>query len=529
MPIKLSEYLKHPFKLYFLLAAITIFTSLSLINCDSENPLASPPAPGDPALTVADVEQMIIQAVNRANKLGDTISVAVLDREANVLGVFNMTGVDPQFIDSALLGSIAKARTAAYLSSNQHGFTTLTAAYITRPHFPPGVDNTPGGPLYGVPQSSIGGGDVQPNGDLLAGRPATGEQGLTGVPGGIPIFKNNALAGGIGISGGGGLSNFNLDLCQGIINDEIIALGAASGFSVDDGLRGDNIFIDGIRFLFSNGEAESAGPGMTTMAEALTLGTIDVRFPIRATPPAKFPIPFGDVNLGAGFDFRPKAGSILSLAQVQQIINQAVAQADKTRAAIRRPIGSPARVFITVVDIDGTVLGIHRTRDATLFSYDVSAQKARTVVAYSRTDHPLGIDLRVKLGLSAAQPLAMSCRAVGFLAQDFFPPGIDEETLGREIMEGPLFQGQEFQLQKDLGTAPYGNGITIFPGGVPLYINGVLVGGIGVSGDGVDQDDIICFAGSVGFEPPESIRCDQFMFDEVRLPYVKFPRQPELE
>jgi uncharacterized protein GlcG (DUF336 family) len=35
----------------------------------------------------------------------------------------------------------------------------------------------------------------------------------------------------------------------------------------------------------------------------------------------------------------------------------------------------------------------------------------------------------------------------------------------------------------------------IFPGSVPLYKNGVLVGGIGVSGDGVDQDDLVSYMG----------------------------------
>ena len=40
------------------------------------------------------------------------------------------------------------------------------------------------------------------------------------------------------------------------------------------------------------------------------------------------------------------------------------------------------------------------------------------------------------------------------------------------------------------------NGITIFPGGFPLYRNGVLIGAIGVSGDGVDQDDIISASGA---------------------------------
>ena len=40
-----------------------------------------------------------------------------------------------------------------------------------------------------------------------------------------------------------------------------------------------------------------------------------------------------------------------------------------------------------------------------------------------------------------------------------------------------------------------GNGLQIFPGSVPIYRGGTLVGAIGVSGDGVDQDDMIAFLG----------------------------------
>ncbi|MFQ5607184.1 MAG: heme-binding protein, partial [Candidatus Zixiibacteriota bacterium] len=221
--------------------------------------------------------------------------------------------------------------------------------------------------------------------------------------------------------------------------------------------------------------------------------------------------------------------SLLSAAEVRLIIDQAVAQAERTRAAIRRPIGSPARVFITVVDVDGSVLGIWRTSDATIFSYDVSAQKARTVVAYSNPTDSLGIAIRNSLGFPAGQDIAFTCRAIGFLSQDFYPPGIDEETLDRPVRSGPLFEGPEFRLQEMLGRSPFnGNGITIFPGGIPLYRGGQLVGGIGVSGDGVDQDDIIAAAGANGYEALDIIRCDQFKFDGIRLPYVKFPRRPEL-
>ena len=70
------------------------------------------------------------------------------------------------------------------------------------------------------------------------------------------------------------------------------------------------------------------------------------------------------------------------------------------------------------------------------------------------------------------------------------------------------------------------NGLQIFPGSVPLYKGSQLVGAIGISGDGVDQDDIIAAMGSAGFEAPPQIRSDRVFVRGVRLPYVKFPRHP---
>src|SRR5262249_26165441 len=78
------------------------------------------------------------------------------------------------------------------------------------------------------------------------------------------------------------------------------------------------------------------------------------------------------------------------------------------------------------------------------------------------------------------------------------------------------------------------NGIVFFPGGVPLYkdITGtgqaVLVGGLGVSGDGVDQDDVVTFAASQGSQPPTNILTAAKTFVRgVRLPYQKFNRNPQ--
>ncbi|HYV89725.1 MAG TPA: heme-binding protein [Candidatus Polarisedimenticolia bacterium] len=39
------------------------------------------------------------------------------------------------------------------------------------------------------------------------------------------------------------------------------------------------------------------------------------------------------------------------------------------------------------------------------------------------------------------------------------------------------------------------NGIQIFPGAVPIYRGATLIGAIGISGDGIDQDDMVAFLG----------------------------------
>jgi hypothetical protein len=49
---------------------------------------------------------------------------------------------------------------------------------------------------------------------------------------------------------------------------------------------------------------------------------------------------------------------------------------------------------------------------------------------------------------------------------------------------------------------------------------------LGVSGDGVDQDDYVTAGGAAGFEAPEAIRADQIVIDGVRLPFLHFPRNP---
>jgi uncharacterized protein GlcG (DUF336 family) len=219
----------------------------------------------------------------------------------------------------------------------------------------------------------------------------------------------------------------------------------------------------------------------------------------------------------------PAAGPLggLSASEVKTILDNAEATSNQTRAAIRLPIGARARMVIAVADLDGTIIGLRRMQDSTVFSIDVAASKARNMV-YFNSSARAAADLNgVPLGT------AVTNRTIGFGAQPFFPPGIDGSGTGPffsiflQDLANPCTQGMQ-------AGPPNANksGIVFFPGSAGLFRNGVLVGGLGVSGDGVDQDDYVTNGGTSGFEAPANLRADQLSISGVRLPYFKFPRNP---
>jgi uncharacterized protein GlcG (DUF336 family) len=250
----------------------------------------------------------------------------------------------------------------------------------------------------------------------------------------------------------------------------------------------------------------------------------------------------------------PVGANALTAADVQTIISRAAQQSNITRAAIRQPLGSNARVSIAVVDTAGVVLGVFRQQDAPVFGFDVAVQKARTAAFFSTPNAATQlraagfgsyVDRAAADGLSFNGSFAFSDRAIGFLHRPFFPDGINDSTAAP--LSTPLNEWSPFNvgLQLDLVQAGFlaslggpavpctsipnlPNGIQIFPGSVPLYKNGVLAGAIGISGDGVDQDDLIGAAGANGFSPPLNVRSDQIFVRSVRLPFLKFPRSPNL-
>ncbi len=191
---------------------------------------------------------------------------------------------------------------------------------------------------------------------------------------------------------------------------------------------------------------------------------------------------------------------------VTSILDNAEAEANLTRAAIRLPEGSRARMAIAVADLDGKIIGLRRMDDSTVFSIDVAASKARNMV-YFNSSARSAADLN---GVPMAT--AVTNRTISFGSQPLFPPGIDDST----ISPGPFFNlylhDAANPCSQGLGSgllSGHNSGIVFFPGSAGLYKNGVLVGGLGVSGDGVDQDDFVTSAGTKGFEAPDAMRADQ--------------------
>ena len=255
-----------------------------------------------------------------------------------------------------------------------------------------------------------------------------------------------------------------------------------------------------------------------------------------------------------GWLVTPHAGDGLTAQDVTNIINQGIARADSTRAAIRLPIDRHTRMVFAVSDKEGNLLGLYRMPDATVFSIDVAVAKARNVAYYADPALLQPID---KLSTVPAGT-ALSSRSFRYLSEPRFPEAIDGEPPGpfSILTDGgtdpltalnigaPLpassFQSVEgyddFNPQTNFHD-PFNplnqNGIIFFPGGVPLYkdVTGdgssVQVGGLGVSGDGVDQDDDVTFTASLGFRPPPTTpRADEVFVRGVRLPYQKFNRDP---
>jgi uncharacterized protein GlcG (DUF336 family) len=450
------------------------------------------------------------------------------------------------------------------------------------------------------------------------------------------------VVGGVGVLADG-LYSIDPDFeGHGVSVDEAIAMAGTYGFGAPVDRRADEITAGGLTLHYTNTEYSdlSSNPAAAPSFASLT-PAIGALIPVPAYADGQIQVgtafgqPASGVRSEGGINFpgmnafvlvdasnTPRfpiqagtdGANALTQAEVLQLLQSALAIANQSRGQIRLPLGSSARVSITVVDTLGTPLGFVRSQDAPMFGADVALQKARTAAFMSSStaaaflaslppaqyiSTPGGNGTIISNGqvslssyASAFQnfvgdstaladgDIAYSDRAVGLLSRPFYPDGIDGTPNGP--LSKPLPQWSVFStgLQLDLsinailanvlgaggpGCAGVGltvassvtspptppmvspppttaglrlkNGLQIFPGSVPIYRGTTLVGAIGVSGDGVDQDDMVAFLGlhnagqalnnSIG-EAPVSRRADTLSPQGTRLLYVQCPQSPFL-
>jgi uncharacterized protein GlcG (DUF336 family) len=583
----------------------------------SQIPLAALPALN---LTRDQVAALLDRAA--AATASDDAIVAVVDRGGNILGVRvegNVSPVitgSPTLLDFSVDGAVALARTGAQFSSNSAPLTSRAVRFISQTsitqrmvdssfyvadttsplygpgfvapigpggNFPPGVNNTPLVDLFGIELTNrvatgVAGSSVLSYAATVSpvgtGPPS---RGVATLPGGLPIYEDGVLVGGIGVffpgtTGYASAENsslsadFNPKLPDRTLEAEFIAFAAIggssqAGFSV--GTLGGVPALPGFDLPFPQIDLagitiDEVGPGGDQGPSNL-FNFAKAHFAIGMGSPlsgAYLPVdPAADllkagVSVPDGWLVAPHDGVGITAAQVSQIIDQGVSGANNTRAQIRT-LGNTAKMVFAVTDETGAILGLYRMPDATVFSIDVAIAKARNVAYY---DNPALLE-PVDLAPGLPPGVSFTARTFRFLAQPYYPEGINGSPPGpfsdlndpginpaTGLQTGPALPASAYS--SELGFAAFnpaanfhspapGNGVVFFPGSAGVYTtaggSSTIIGGLGVSGDGVNQDDFVTAAADAGFAPVSSIRADEFFVRGIRLPYLKFPRNPEEE
>lgn len=593
------------------------------------------------------------------DRVGNVLTVAqmpgaptglTIDTMRNIgAGLENRTAVPPGAIPTTM-GAIARAITGAYLSSNGNAFTTRTANQILQEHFNPGVRDTPAGPLFGTQFSQLSCSDFNTPQSTTPGATTPGPHrsplGFSPGSSGLPLYKNGVLAGGIGVMSestyGFDANIFDVDVDDG----EVIAIAGQTGFEPPPQIIASNITVNGITLRYTDATSTNlaapvsatgsftpvavppvlnpstpatpgyfAGPASGHTAIAGTVyGSADgasgivpdgtfgpVLYPGTTTRSFVFTDGAGNVLFTPTAGLVPTDGNAITAAEAQGLITSALNVAYAGRAQIRIPTNSFIEVTVTVVDRDGNVLAQARTPDAPIFGADVSRQKARSAVLFSRPDAAAMINAITAPSVSTGPPngfgtfsdyitrsialveptvfsdgIAWSEVAVGDISRPFFPDGIDGNPPGSlsvpfsrfslfstglqidlvaaDILNGILTGQRPAQGCANIGVASLSpltltpnlvlpvlsggktliaDGLQIFSGGFPIYRGDELVGGIGVSGDGIQQDSMIGFLGiqngpSTLQNAPTAIRVDQFVVQGVHFRYVNCPASPFL-
>ena len=636
--------------------------------------------PSVPVISAVDVKGLLDTAEEAS--IDRNAIIVVVDRSGNILGVRVESGVpivDQTTMVFAIDGAVSLARTGAFFASGGDPsvpsgapLTSRTVQFISQStitqrevqsspdigntnsplsgpgyvapigignHFPPGVMNAPQVDLFGIEQTnrginiptsdlaidpSTGLPVALPNtesyGQVTGLLPTAQSRGIATLPGGIPLYKNGALVGGIGVffPGPNGYASYEQNFqpvtnpkneiaaemsrinAPMVLEAEWMAFAAAGGTRVASpqlrslllpvtsvagyglplgylSLVGVTLDVFGpmgpvqgrLSLINTSKRVKAFSPAAMNTAQ-ISADLANPSDPNALDAPGKYHV---GITPPSGWLVAPHSSAFaggLTAAQVTQIVDQGVTQAATTRAAIRLQLPSlsnstTASYVFAVADEDGSILGLYRMPDATIFSIDVAVAKARNTVYYASSslqasDKIYNIVNKMPVGPALIPAgVAFTNRTFRALAEPHFPGGIDTaapgpfsslnapginpltaENLGPALPASvyrqsttPDYMYTSFMVGAnfhDPNNKAKQNGVVWFPGSSPLYKGTVaaplLVGGFGTSGDGVDQDDVATVAGQQGYAAPAMIRADQYLVHGVRLPYQKFNRNP---
>ncbi len=181
----------------------------------------------------------------------------------------------------------------------------------------------------------------------------------------------------------------------------------------------------------------------------------------------------------------------LTGGQVDAIFAGCQSAAGQVTSVVRQPSGSHVKQWCAVVDREGKLLLIKATdtggtpqnpagSDAWRGSIEIAIAKAYTAVAFSSTQE------------------ALTSRTVGLLTRTDGPGSTASTDIGTDAGVAPLWGLGNTNPFRSLNGAPGDDslgkqhrGIVTFAGGIPVYQcgSGTLLGAVGSSGDGVDQDE----------------------------------------
>ncbi|MCE9604668.1 MAG: heme-binding protein [Planctomycetia bacterium] len=457
------------------------------------------------------VEQGVLNAIPDNNTLVFAIDGAVALARTGAFFANQIGPLTSRTIETLSQSTITQREVESNPNTGNLGSTVqgpgLVAPIGVGGHFPPGIRNTPSADLFGIEQTNrdsllhpgldgikgtaddivlpnrfnvssanipSGQGIYAPESyGYASGRLTTAQsRGIATLPGGLPLYENGVLVGGIGVffpgsdgyatheqgfvAGVGQTKNNRINAPQ-VLEAEWIAFAAAGGselLEVGALASADGTIVPAVSgFVIPSYDANGriaridlAGITLDTIGPGGVFGGLKVMQQTRdrvgvglsSSGADQIVDPMNHLYLDgtvvpSGWLVTPhgaapgSGGGSLTAADVTAIIQQGIDEANAARAQIRS-IGNTTAMVFAVSDLNGNILGLYRMTDATYFSIDVAVAKARNMAYYNNELALRDVDKLPEAEIEKGT--AFTARTFRYLAQPTNPEAIDGKDPG---------------------------------------------------------------------------------------------------